>query len=150
MDSQETAQDLQARLTDIERRLDALENPVPQSGESGLISFQGATQLGERTYQYEWTRPTEFLTENAFFESLSRVSALAHPIRHAILARLLEAPASVNELTDAGISSSGAAYHHLGALQAAGWVRKTNGSFEIPPARVVPLLTIIAASEDHK
>lgn len=137
------------RLDDIERRLAALEAQQP-SLENGIVSFQGDVLLDDCAYQYAWSRPTSHLTGAAFFESLERVSALAHPIRHAILARLLEGPASVNDLVDSGISSSGTAYHHLGALQSAGWVRKSHGNFEIPPSRVIPLLTIIAASEDHK
>ncbi|QGU01809.1 Helix-turn-helix domain protein [Corynebacterium kalinowskii] len=140
--------DLEQRIDALERRLAALEAQQP-SLENGIISFQGDVLLEGRAYQYAWTRPADHLTGDAFFESLERVSALAHPIRHAILARLLEGPASVNDLVDSGISSSGTAYHHLSALQSAGWVRKIHGTFEIPPARVIPLLTIIAASEDN-
>lgn len=140
--------DIELRLTELERRVDALEAPTP-TGENGIVSFRGAVTLGDRTYQYDWARPVEFLTDTALSDSLARVSALAHPIRHAILARLLESPATVAELVEGEVTSTGTAYHHLSALQAAGWVRKSRGSFEIPPARVVPLLTIIAASEDH-
>ena len=47
------------------------------------------------------------------------------------------------------VSSTGTAYHHLKELQAAGWVHKKGGVFEIPPARVIPLMAIVIAGEDH-
>ncbi|AKK02917.1 ArsR/SmtB family transcription factor [Corynebacterium epidermidicanis] len=115
----------------------------------GTIQFSGAIKLQDRTYRYEWVRPAEHLLSDSFEDSLTRVAALAHPLRHQILRALLQHPATVSELVDAGLSSTGTTYHHLSALQSAGWVEKSGGAFSIPPARVVPLLTIIAAGEPH-
>ncbi|QTH58992.1 winged helix-turn-helix transcriptional regulator [Corynebacterium hindlerae] len=142
--------EIEAKLAELEERIAKLEQQSPPTYEGGIVSFQGDVTVGSRQYSYKWARPTQFLTDEIFHSAMERVSALAHPIRHALLRRLLDAPAPVTELVAEGLASSGAAYHHLTALQAAGWVRKRDNLFEIPPARVVPLLTIIAASEDHR
>ena len=82
--------------------------------------------------------------------AIARIAALAHPVRGAILRHLLATPASVTELAESDlVSSTGTAYHHLKELQAAGWVHKQDGVFKIPPARIVPLMAMVIAGEDH-
>ena len=71
-------------------------------------------------------------------------------MRGEILRRLLSSPATATELVEEEIvTSTGTAYHHLSALTNGGWTTKTNGEYSIRAARVIPLLTIITASEDH-
>lgn len=142
--------DIEARLAELEERVAKLEQQSPTTYEGGIVQFAGDVTVGSRHYTYEWARPTQFLTDEIFHTGLERVSALAHPVRHALLHRLLDQPASVADLVSEGLASSGAAYHHLTALQAAGWVHKRDSVFAIPAARVVPLLAIVAASEDHR
>ena len=114
------------------------------------VTFGGVVDTGGRHYEYEWTRPTHWVTDSEWEEEISRLSALAHPLRGDIMRRLLYAPATVAELVNEHIASSpGTAYHHVSALQAAGWVTKHDGSFAIPPARVIPLMVIITACEAH-
>lgn len=116
----------------------------------GVVTFGGAVDTGIGHYEYEWSRPTHWVTDSPCEDEISRLSALAHPQRGEILRRLLGAPATVAELVSGDIvSSTGTAYHHLGALQAAGWVTKHDGGYAIPPARVIPLLVIITAYEAH-
>lgn len=116
----------------------------------GSIIFGGNINVGKRTYAYQWQRPTNFVTVEDWAENLERLSALAHPVRGEILRRLLAAPATAAELVEEGIvSSTGTAYHHLSALTHAGWTTKSGGEHSIRPARVIPLLTIITACEEH-
>lgn len=116
----------------------------------GAVTFSGAVDTGIGHYEYEWSRPTHWVTDSPWEDEISRLSALAHPQRGEILRRLLGAPATVAELVSEGIvSSTGTAYHHLGALHAAGWVTKRDGGYAIPPARVIPLMVIITACEAH-
>ena len=116
----------------------------------GSVIFGGNINVGKRAYAYQWQRPTNFVTDEEWTENLERLSALAHPVRGEILRRLLAAPATAAELVEESIvSSTGTAYHHLSALTHAGWTTKSGGEFAIRPARVIPLLTIITASEDH-
>ncbi|MDU0478450.1 winged helix-turn-helix domain-containing protein [Staphylococcus chromogenes] len=141
---------VERKLKELEERITALEGGSPTNFTGDLVHFSGNVTVGPRTYQYEWARPAQKLTDDLFHDSLERATALAHPIRHRILRMLIDGPASVTDLVAAGISSSGTAYHHLGALQAAGWVTKRDGNFEIPVSRMVPLLVIVAACEDHR
>lgn len=116
----------------------------------GSVIFGGNINVGKRTYVYQWQRPTTFVTDEEWTENLERLSALAHPIRGEILRRLLAAPATAAELVEENIvSSTGTAYHHLSALTHTGWTTKSGGEYAIRPARVIPLLIIITASEDH-
>lgn len=166
---------VEARLTDLEARVAALEgrtkptdaDPASAAGESstywlvdalapneqlpdGSVIFGGNINVGKRTYAYQWQRPTHFVSDEEWTDNLERLSALAHPIRGEILRRLLAAPATAAELVEENIvSSTGTAYHHLSALTHAGWTTKSGGEYAIRPARVIPLLTIITASEDH-
>ncbi|GAB2507038.1 Helix-turn-helix domain protein [Corynebacterium atrinae] len=140
--------ELDERLAAIESRLAALEGTRPDlSDVDDLISFTG-THGG---VVYEWNRPAQFLIDTTWTDHLDRLAALAHPVRGAILQRLLQAPSTVAELVDDRVvTSTGTAYHHLGALQAGGWVAKEQaGVFSLRPTRVIPLLTIIAATEEH-
>lgn len=118
--------------------------------DNGALVFGGSVRVSGHQYAYQWQRETDYLLGHEWDEYTERIAAIAHPVRGAILRRLLTKPATVAELVEEAIvSSTGTGYHHLGALQDAGWVAKLNGHFEVRPARVVPLLTIIAAGEDH-
>lgn len=123
----------------------------PQLGtDQGSVVFGGAVTLGGREYAYQWERSTEFLAGCEWDEYIDRIAAIAHPVRAAILRRLLSAPATVAELVEESVvSSTGTGYHHIGALHDAGWISKLDGRYEIRPSRVIPLLTIIASGEDH-
>lgn len=151
---------IEQRLAELESRIAALEtsasarpnqaSPMLYDEASGVISFGGRAVIGAGEVEYEWHRPADFLRQEAFESSLERIAALAHPVRHAIMSQLLATPTSIGDLVDLGIASStGTAYHHIAALQTAGWVRKKDGVLSIPPARIIPLLTIIAAGENH-
>lgn len=116
----------------------------------GSVVFAGSVSVGGRKYSYQWERSAEYLTSHAWDEYVERIAAITHPVRGAILRRLLSAPATVAELVEESVvSSTGTGYHHVGALQDTGWIVKLDGRYEVRPSRVVPLLTIIASGEDH-
>lgn len=156
--------ELEDRLTAIEERLTALERregtPTGASTSGDLwvldtidnsVIFAGDVHTGVGHAQYQWQRPTGMLLDADWAPHLDRLATLAHPVRGAILRRLLDSPASAADLVDEGLATStGTAYHHLGTLHAGGWVSKEmGGRWSVRTARVIPLLTIIAATEDH-
>lgn len=147
--------ELESRVGELERLLRAQESsePTPALVDSGgVISFSGEIDRNGLEITYAWVRPVSHLLDASWDEGIHRLSALAHPVRGAILRRLVDGPCSVVDLVSEGVvSSSGAAYHHLNELANAGWVVKTSqGHHRIPPARLVPLLVTISASEDHR
>ncbi|AWB82078.1 ArsR family transcriptional regulator [Corynebacterium yudongzhengii] len=150
------------RLSAIEERLAALETSAPPhrdtSGDLWVldnlvdsVGFAGDVRTGASHAQYQWQRDTTTLLGEDWAPHITRLAALAHPIRGHILRRLLEGDATVGDLVDEEIATStGTAYHHLDALHAGGWVSKAaGGRWHVRAARVVPLLTIISATEDH-
>lgn len=162
---------IESRVLALEERVAKLEQPTPTPIEvsadestmwladalepseelpEGSVIFGGNLTIGESSYIYQWQRPTEAVTHGDWSDNLDRLAALAHPIRGDILRRLLTAPVSATELVEEEIvTSTGTAYHHLSALTSAGWTTKTGGKYSLRPARVIPLLTIITASEAH-
>ena len=162
---------IESRVLALEERVARLEQPTPTPIEAsadestmwladalepsdelpeGSVIFGGNLTIGESSYIYQWQRPTEEVTHGDWSDNLDRLAALAHPLRGDILRRLLNAPASATELVEEEIvTSTGTAYHHLSALTSAGWTTKTGGKYALRPARVIPLLTIITASEAH-
>lgn len=122
-----------------------------KSGLSGVVSFSGSVTRDGSQLNYQWDRPVDFLCDEAWGRSLERLATLAHPVRRTILAELMGQPRTVQELVGQRIvSSTGKAYHHLGEMQSGGWVAKDNeGRYSIPANRILPLLVLVAAAEDH-
>jgi len=126
--------------------LTALKKQVPAPG--GVV-FAGSVDVGAGHLEDQWRRPTGHLLENDWAEHADTVAALGHPLRLAILRRLVDGEHTVAHLVDElELASTGVAYHHLSALQTGGWVTSPRrGSWAIPPSRAVPLLAIITALE---
>lgn len=118
---------------------------------TGAVMFAGHVTTSEQEATYQWTRPTDFFLATSWDDPMTRLTALAHPVRGTILRTLLDAPATAAQLAEKNVvTSTGTAYHHLNALMSAGWIsKKPTGEFSIRTSRIVPLLTILACCEDH-
>lgn len=116
---------------------------------SGAVVFTGAVDVGLGHLEHQWGRPTEQILDADWAERAETVAALGHPVRLTILRRLIDGEHTVAQLVDElELGSTGVAYHHLSALQAGGWVvAPRRGSWTIPAARVIPLLSILIALE---
>ena len=131
-------------LTELSLRNNTADN-------TGAVMFAGHVTTSEQEAMYQWTRPTDFFLTTSWDDPMTRLTALAHPVRGTILRTLLDAPATAAQLAENNVvTSTGTAYHHLNALMAAGWIsKKPTGEFSIRISRIVPLLTILACCEDH-
>lgn len=131
-------------LTELSSRNNTADN-------TGAVMFAGHVTTSEQEAMYQWTRPTDFFLTSSWDDPMTRLTALAHPVRGTILRTLLDAPATAAQLAEKNVvTSTGTAYHHLNALMAAGWISKEpTGEFSIRLSRIVPLLTILACCEDH-
>lgn len=146
-------EELLRRIQELEERVGRLEGNTPSPAApdaGGAVGYRGEVVLGEATYAYAWERPTAHLMEGSWDEAMTHLAATAHPIRGRILQHLLHHSATVSELVEAGIvTSTGTGYHHLAALQSAGWIQKNSqGRHAIKAKRVVALLTLILAMEE--
>ena len=131
-------------LTELSLRNNTADN-------TGAVMFAGHVTTSEQEAMYQWTRPTDFFLTTSWDDPMTRLTALAHPVRGTILRTLLDAPTTAAQLAENNVvTSTGTAYHHLNALMAAGWIsKKPTGEFSIRTSRIVPLLTILACCEDH-
>lgn len=135
-------------LTELSSRNNTADNTADNTG---AVMFAGHVTTSEQEAMYQWTRPTDFFLTTSWDDPMTRLTALAHPVRGTILRTLLDAPATAAQLAEKNVvTSTGTAYHHLNALMAAGWIsKKPTGDFSIRVSRIVPLLTILACCEDH-
>lgn len=161
------------RLEDLERRISALEERLANvpatasdsalwildglrpktAGTTGAVMFAGlwqpenADQPGDPV-EWQYGRSVDDLTEHAWDDSASRLAALGHPVRLELLRQVLTGTTTTRALSETeGLGTSGQLHHHLRTLVAAGWLRQRHrGDYEVPLARIIPLLAIITAT----
>ncbi|MBB4932052.1 DNA-binding HxlR family transcriptional regulator [Lipingzhangella halophila] len=166
----EADDELQRRVTELEERVTRLENHPAQAPETGTgqesvfwalnelkqrlddrggVLFTGSAPLptGE-TYEWQEGATAADLVESDWSESSEVLEALGHPVRLLLLQRVLSGTTATADLkNDQALGTTGQLYHHLRRLVAAGWLRtKGRGHYRVPPARVVPLLTVLLAA----
>lgn len=118
---------------------------------SGFVSTYGYYESGGLGYR--WSReeiPAADLLELDEDRAAQLLSALGHRQRLAILRAVLEGPSSASELVERlHLGTTGAAYHHLNVLQAAGLVTQASrGTFAFHGHRVQGFLTLLAGIAD--
>jgi DNA-binding transcriptional ArsR family regulator len=123
---------------------------VARGGAKGGEVVYGGLVTVPTGEQYAWQKHAgakELFARD--WSAVDRVlAALGHPVRLAILKALLEGKRAKAELERIeGLGTTGQLYHHLKALEEAGWVRTLErGIYGVPGERVVPLLAILSAA----
>lgn len=114
----------------------------------GAVMLVGSLTLptGGPVAWQEGAATTE-LFESDWTDHAAAFAALGHPVRLELLRHILAGTSSTAELTDvAALGTTGQLHHHLRQLVATGWVRQIGrGHYEVPAARVVPLLASVTA-----
>ncbi|MFD9442626.1 ArsR/SmtB family transcription factor [Streptomyces sp. NPDC060006] len=160
--------DLEQRVAELERRLDALEDgPSPRVGAGdfwaleglkaqlaheadGGVLFTGSVRLPtEERYEWQYGLLTGQLLDADWSEAAEAFAALGHAMRLRLLREILGGRRTATELAGLDdVGTSGQIYHHLRQLTAAGWLRQAGrGRYEIPGSRVVPLLVALATAQ---
>lgn len=163
-----TEETLAERVARLEGRVAALEGAAPAAGrpepagtfwaldalkervaEPGAVLFTGSVTLPSGEH-YEWQQghPTGDLMSDDWSQNAETLSALAHPVRLLLLREILQGARTTAELAaHESLGTTGQLYHHLRQLVAAGWLRTTGrGRYSVPGERVVPILTVLAAT----
>lgn len=119
---------------------------------AGGVLFTGAVRLSPQE-RYEWQAATPadaLLAEDGPADSATAdsLAALGHPIRLRLLRAVLGGIRTVAELAELPeVGTTGQIYHHLRQLTGAGWLQTAGrGRYEVPAARVVPLLVMLSAA----
>ena len=114
--------------------------------------FTGSVTLaGNRSYVWQQGIDAAELLGAEWDYAASAFAALGHPIRLKLLQQILIGASTAAEIgATEGVATTGQLYHHVRELVAAGWLASTaRGRYEVPAARVVPLLVAIAAADDR-
>ncbi|SMQ17384.1 Helix-turn-helix domain-containing protein [Streptomyces sp. Ag82_O1-12] len=163
--------ELEQRVADLERRLAALEGAqhtapridgsdfwalnglreqLTEAGEAdGGVLYTGSVRLptGEE-YAWQMAALTQDLLEDDWTTAAESFAALGHPVRIRLLREILGGRRTAAELAELDeVGTTGQIYHHLRQLTATGWLHTTGrGRHEVPPGRVVPLLTALTTT----
>ncbi|MFF9913257.1 ArsR/SmtB family transcription factor [Streptomyces sp. NPDC013457] len=165
--------ELEKRVAELERRmavLEGAERPVPEAvdaafwaleglkaqlaeagpqGEDGGVLFTGSVRLPtQERYEWQFGALTERLLDEDWAATADSFAALGHPVRLRLLREILGGRRTAAELAELEeIGTTGQIYHHLRQLTGAGWLHTTGrGRYEVPGARVVPLLVVLTAA----
>lgn len=141
-------------LHELKRLLAARDDSAEPVGESspptGAVLIAGSVhlQIGPLGWQYALT--PEALLEEDWSDYASLFAALGHPVRLALLQRILAGTTQTSELANSNdLGTTGQLHHHLRILVAAGWLRTPRrGHYEVPSGRVIPLLATLVALHD--
>lgn len=129
---------LQARLPNVPSTVD------------GAITLVGSLTLPSGApVAWQQTVGSAGLLELDWESRAAPLAALAHPVRLELLRQMLCGVHATAELASIeSLGTTGQLHHHLRQLVAAGWVRQSSrGSYEVPPARIVPLLGCLMGAE---
>ena len=115
---------------------------------AGAVLLTGSVELQPGApHLWQQGATTSSLLEADWSELVPALDALAHPVRLQLLQLVMTGTDRTADLGEAeGLGTSGQLHHHLRQLLAAGWLRNAGrGRYEIPVARVVPLLVVLTA-----
>lgn len=113
-----------------------------------VVLYGGTMSAGEGGYRWQYALPTETVLDADFADAAPALTALAHPVRLALLQAVLTGTHTTADLSALpGLGTSGQVYHHLNQLASAGWLRSPRrGRWEVPGERTIPLLALIMAA----
>lgn len=121
------------------------EHPVT---ESGVLLLSGSVTLPTGTpVEWQESAGTVEMFDVEWNERAAAFAALGHPVRLELLRHVLRGVTSTADLATVGsLGTTGQLHHHLRELRATGWLKQSGrGSYEVPAARVIPLLVCVMA-----
>lgn len=124
----------------------ALNGLKDRASNGGDVMLVGALQTPDGPVEWQAHRSTTDLLETDWTDHAASFAALGNPVRLELLRHILGGTHRTAELAAMDhLGTTGQLHHHLRQLLAAGWVHQAGrGSYEVPVARVVPLLACLA------
>lgn len=113
-----------------------------------VVLYGGTMSTEGGGYRWQYGLPTQTVLDGDFADAAPALSALAHPVRLALLQAVLTGTHATADLSALpGLGTSGQVYHHLNQLSSAGWLRSPRrGRWEVPGERTIPLLALVMAA----
>jgi hypothetical protein len=116
----------------------------------GAVMMAGAVDTAAGPVRWQYGLMADGLLSEGWSDLARPLEALGHPARIELVRQVMRGAHTTAELLQLEhLASSGQLYHHLRQLVTAGWlVSPRRGYYEVPAARVVPLLvlTMIAST----
>ncbi|MFC6634880.1 ArsR/SmtB family transcription factor [Microbulbifer taiwanensis] len=115
----------------------------------GGVAFGGLVDLPDGThYEWQWGEKLKDRLSADWREAAVPLEALGHPVRLSILHSVLSGSGDIASLTELPeLGTRGQLYHHLKSLENGGWIQPLRrGIYGVPAERIVPLLTVLAAT----
>ncbi|WP_430592490.1 ArsR/SmtB family transcription factor [Humidisolicoccus flavus] len=116
----------------------------------GAVVITGSLTLPDGSpVAWQQTDGSAGLIESSWEPQASAFAALGHPVRIELLRHMLNGVRATSDLAAIeALGTTGQLHHHLRQLVAAGWVRQAGrGEYEIPAARIVPLLACVSGAQ---
>lgn len=129
---------LQSRLAD-----------APSTADGAVMLVGSLTLPTGAPVSWQQSVGTAGMLETEWTEQASVFAALGHPVRMELLRHILSGVHATADLASIdALGTTGQLHHHLRQLLSAGWVRQSGrGNYEIPAARIVPLLACLLGAE---
>jgi hypothetical protein len=127
----------------------ALTKLKEELGGSGGVLYTGSVDLpGDRHAEWQITAGTDSLLEADWSQYSGAIAALGNPVRLSLAQAVVNGTTTVAALAALEqFGTTGQVYHHVNQLLTAGWLTASaRGHYAVPPARIVPLLVILAAA----
>lgn len=132
-------------LEGLQKRRD--EDP---STAKGVVMLVGSVTLPDGS-PVAWQEGigTAGLLDSDWGDRAASFAALGHPVRIELLRHVVSGVHATADLAAIGsLGTTGQLHHHLRQLLATGWLRQSGrGSYEVPAARVVPLLAAVLGAQ---
>lgn len=116
----------------------------------GAVMLVGSVALPSGApVQWQQAAGSAEMFDTDWSDRAASFAALGHPIRLELLRHVLCGTHSTAELAALEtLGTTGQLHHHLRQLLSAGWLKQgARGSYEVPAARIVPLLVCLTAVE---
>lgn len=121
----------------------------PSTHEGAVMIVGDLTLPNGAPVAWQQSAATSGLLETDWSDHAATFTALGHPVRLELLRHIICGVHTTAELAEiSSLGTTGQLHHHLRQLVTAGWVRQSGrGSYDIPAARVVPLLACLTGAE---
>lgn len=114
--------------------------------EPGAVMIAGAIDDSPPgPVQWQYGRYAQDLLEMDWSDRARAIEAVSHPVRLELVRQVLRGVHTTAELMETdNLATTGQLHHHLRQLISAGWlISPKRGTYEVPAARVVPLLILV-------
>ncbi|MGY1552634.1 ArsR/SmtB family transcription factor [Microbacterium sp. A588] len=132
-------------LTGMQSRL----ADAPSTADGAVMLVGSLTLPTGAPVSWQQSVGTTGMLETEWTERAAAFAALGHPVRMELLRHILSGVHATADLASIeALGTTGQLHHHLRQLLSAGWVRQSGrGNYEIPAARIVPLLACVLGAE---